>query len=138
MKRYITLVIIAAAVLALAACAAGDNLTDSATHYVYENDGFGGSFIISLEEDGTFTYYEGYYSSYAASGHWKSEGLKIILTDEHTPGGADICNTFYLNGNELEFIEAESTNFIYVHVTDGEKFIGFQGEDAKPAEKTAK
>ena len=32
--------------------------------YRYEKEGFGGDFVITLKADGTYTFYEGYLSSY--------------------------------------------------------------------------
>lgn len=50
--------------------------------YRYEKDGVGGSFTIRLEEDGTFTYYEGSLSSYIGVGTWTLEGNTLCITDE--------------------------------------------------------
>lgn len=48
-------------------------------NYVYEKDSFGSDFIISLKEDGSFTYYEGALSSYIGTGEWTVEKDTLIL-----------------------------------------------------------
>ena len=55
--------------------------------YVWEKEGFGGNFSISLFADGTFQYYEGMLSSYIGMGTWSREGDIITLTEEDTGYG---------------------------------------------------
>lgn len=49
--------------------------------YVYENGGFAGigEFGIRLDTDGTFSYYEGWASSYVGYGSWTIENGVLIL-----------------------------------------------------------
>ena len=98
--------------------------------YVYENEGFMGSFTIRLYDDGTFTYYEGSASSYFGVGTWKQNGDRITLTDDRQVG-YELVNHFKLDGDTLVFIENNSSNFIYVKVKNGEKFH-CTGEVFKP------
>ena len=94
--------------------------------YLYEKEGFMGDFQITLYENGTFTYYEGLASSYSGTGTWNQDGNVITLRDDETVGYA-LENHFSLEGDELVFIERDSSNFIYVTVADGERFK-FTGE----------
>lgn len=84
--------------------------------YVYEKDGFGGPLTISLEEDGSFTYYEGSLSSYIGMGAWTVERDTLTLQEK------DRRFTFRVDGEELIFRRDESGNFLYIDVLDGEKF----------------
>ncbi len=101
--------------------------------YTYEKGGFhGGDFQITLYDDGTFTYYEGLASSYLGTGTWNQDGNIITLSDDDTVGYAFV-NHFSLDGDDLVFIEKDSSNFIYVKVADGERFnlAGEAGEKKK-------
>lgn len=85
--------------------------------YLYEKDGFGGSFTISLRKDGSFTYYEGTLSSYIGMGEWRLEGETLILQEKARHF------TFQVDGEDLIFRHDESGDFLYVDVSDGEKFF---------------
>lgn len=100
----------------------GDKRDDIAGKiYLYEGEGFGGSFTITLYEDGTFSYYEGMLSSYIALGSWKQDGDIITLTDDGH-GGYGLVNHFKFDSETLTFVEKGSDNFVYLKVKDGEKF----------------
>ena len=100
----------------------GDKRDDIAGKtYLYEGEGFGGSFTITLYEDGTFTYYEGMLSSYIALGSWKQDGDIITLTDDGH-GGYGLVNHFRFDGETLIFVEQDSDNFVYLEIKDGERF----------------
>ena len=62
--------------------------------YLYEQGGFGGDFWITLEEDGTFTYYEGGLSSYIGEGEWTLNDGTVCLTDR----GISERNYFFRGG----------------------------------------
>ena len=89
--------------------------------YVYENEGILGSFAITLYEDGSFTYFEGLASSYIGNGSWMQEGDNITITDDGE-GGYGLVNHFKFIGENLVFVEQNSSNFVYVKVKDGERF----------------
>ena len=91
----------------------------SEKRYTYEKEGFLGDFQITFYDDGTFTYYEGPASSYLGNGTWNQEGDMITLIDETDPA---FVNYFRLDGDDLVFVEKGSSNFIYVKVTDGDRF----------------
>lgn len=87
--------------------------------YRYEGDGFGGNFTITLRADGSFSYYEGYLSSYIGAGPWSVSGDILTLEDD---SGAAIVNRFRMEEDHLIFQAKDSTNFIYVKVPDGAVF----------------
>ena len=94
---------------------------DSAGYtYVYEGEGFPDKFAITLFEDGTFSYYEGMLSSYIGLGTWVEEDGIVTLT---TKSGYDLVHRFRREENALTFITEDSDNFIYVKVTDSERFF---------------
>ena len=86
--------------------------------YTYTGEGFGGDFTITIKDDGTASFYEGYLSSYIGEGTWEIENDILFLNDN------TFKNKFHIHGDELEFIEDGSMNFPYIKVKDGEKFIG--------------
>ena len=86
--------------------------------YTYTEEGFGGDFTITIRDDGTASFYEGYLSSYIGEGTWKIENGMLYLND------STFKNIFKVHDNDLEFIEEGSMNFPYVKVKNGEKFIG--------------
>lgn len=121
-KRKRLYLVFLAALLLLAGCSRQIRPEDIAGRtYRYEKDGVGGPFTIRLEEDGTFTYYEGSLSSYIGVGTWTLEGDTLCVTDE----GAEKSwkNYFRAEKDALTFREEGSENFIYLKVAGGEKFL---------------
>ena len=101
----------------LAGCSGTVRAEDLAgKRYVYEKDGFGGPFTISLEEDGSFTYYEGMLSSYIGMGDWTLEGETLTLREK------DQWFAFQVEGESLIFRKEMSGKFLFIDVADGEKF----------------
>ena len=91
--------------------------------YVWEKEGCGGDFTISIFEDGTYEYYEGYLSSYIGSGTWDiTDG---ILTLQENSGYDFIFRFSIVDGN-LVFISEGSSRFIYTDVENGDLFILIQ------------
>ena len=87
--------------------------------YVYEKEGFGGTFSITLHGNNTFSYYEGSLSSYYGEGTFTIdlENKTITLIENNKKF------VFKVNDNlDLEFIDSLSDEFTYVDVNDGEKF----------------
>ena len=103
--------------------------------YTYEKEGIMGDFTITLFNDGTFSYYEGMASSYLGFGSWKREGDTIIMTDDGH-GVMRLVNRFEFDKTDLIFVEEGSSNFIYVKVQNGERFI-YTGEAVKPEDAIA-
>ena len=84
--------------------------------YVYSGDSFGGleedRFTITIHQDGTFTYYESMLSSYLGTGTCTVQDGVLTLSDD-TGDGAERVNHFKIDGDDLVFIEENSSNFIY-------------------------
>ncbi len=94
--------------------------------YRYEGEGFGGDFTITLNADGTYTFYEGPLSSYLGAGTWNTWYNAVYMTeDEET--GYDLSFMFGVENDALIYIAMGSDEFIYVKVSDGERFVR-QGE----------
>ena len=91
--------------------------------YVYEKEGFGSDFMIEIQKDGTFSYYEGVFSSYLGFGKWELDGDILCLTDGVEPAENTLVNYFKVEGKNLIFLSENSSNFIYMNVSDGEKFL---------------
>ena len=116
-KIFRTAVPVLAAALLLAGCGRTLRPEDVAGKvYCYEKDGFGGPFTIRLEENGSFTYYEGSLSSYIGTGEWSLEKDVVTLqeTDRH------FC--FRVEEGSLVFQAEPSGSFHYLTVGDGERF----------------
>ena len=128
MKRKITalsFIALSASMLLLQGCNAGSYINVAGKTYTYEYEPESGlefdRFRISLNSDGTYTYFERIYSSYLGIGSWSVNGDVLTLTDDDEIG-YPLKNSFRIDGNELIFLEDSSTNFIYVKVNDGERF----------------
>ena len=92
--------------------------------YVYEKEGFPNEFSIRLDNDGSFTYYEGFFSSYIGIGNWQMDGDILTLRENvYVDGAVGRVYHFNLNGDSLSFISEGSDNFMYIDVSDGERFI---------------
>lgn len=88
--------------------------------YKWEKGGFPSDFSITLNPDGTYTYYEGVLSSYIGMGNWSVKN-GIITLKEST--GYDFVFHFYLHDGDLVFMAEDSSQFIYVKAEDGDRFI---------------
>ena len=122
MKRII-LCILAFGMLAAVACKKTESDPKPAVAagtYVWEKEGFGGDFTITLREDGTYEYYEGFLSSYIGTGTWTVEDGVLILTEQ---GGYDFVYRFTVQDGALVYRTAGSSAFIYVKAADGDRFL---------------
>ena len=103
--------------------------------YLYEKDGFGGSFSIQINTDGTYDYYEGNLSSYIGVGEWELDGDTLLLADNDEVG-YPLANYFKVKGDSLVFLPENSSNFIYVKVAEGERFSAVPLSDEKTHQQT--
>ena len=133
-KKLTALALITAIALTCTGCS--DISSDiSGKTYVYEKGGFAGigDFAIKLNDDGTFSYYEGWASSYVGYGSWSVENGELVLYDDEDMGCYPFENRFKIDGGDLVFVEDGSTNFLYVTVADGERFLSsikIDGDDS--------
>ncbi len=88
--------------------------------YTYEGEGSGGRFTIMLNNDGSYSFYEGPLSSYIGGGSWFREQGSIILKEENGRGSV---NYFAAGNGVLVFIGRGSDNFPNIHLPDGAMFF---------------
>ena len=88
--------------------------------YRCEGEGFGGDFVITLNADGSYTFYEGYLSSYMGGGTWSVFYNTVYLTEEN---GLDLSFTFGVRENALVYLATASDPFPYVDLADGTRFV---------------
>ena len=88
--------------------------------YRYESEGFGGDFTITLNPDGTCTFYEGPLSSYMGGGKWDVHDNIVYLTEVN---GFDLKFVFTVQGGTLVYEAVDSDAFPYVKVDDAERFV---------------
>ncbi len=88
--------------------------------YVWEKEGFGGDFTITLQNDGTYSYYAGMLSSYIGSGKWTVNDGILTMTETT---GYDRTFRFSVKDDALVFISEGSDKFMYVTVENGDRFI---------------
>ena len=99
-----------------------EKLSRLAGTYRYEGKGFGGDFTITLNADGTYTFYEGPLSSYHGMGTWDTWYNAVYMT-ENEETCYELNFMFGVEYNALIYIAAGSDEFIHVEVSDGEKFV---------------
>ncbi len=90
--------------------------------YCWEREGFGGDFCIVLHEDGTMSYYEGLLSSHLGMGTWTLEKGILTITEGEKTGYA-AANRFRVEEDAIVFLAEGSDNFLYLKVTDGDRFF---------------
>ena len=122
MKKLPLFCVMVLGVASFAACKSGKNLTVAGKTFLYEKEGFGSDFRIQLNEDGTFLYYEGALSSYIGSGTWKVNGNILTMHDGGDMGNPLFKNTFKIEKNRIIWQEKDSTNFLYLKISDGDSF----------------
>ena len=125
MKRIGIVVLALGLFLGLFACGSGrwGRQSDSelgGRTFVWEKEGFGGDFTITLNKDGTYEYYTGYLSSYIGNGNWTVDNGILILTET---GGYDMVFRFRVQPEGLVFQSKGSDAFMSVRVEDGDRFL---------------
>lgn len=123
MKRRLVSVLLLLLVLLAAGCSSqpaavtADDLADQV--YIYEKEGFGSDFTITLNSDGSMRWCEGLLSSYFGPGTWELDGNTVTLTTDD----GKFVNHFTVEDGALVYQSAGSTGFMYLTVSDGEKFL---------------
>lgn len=122
-KNYISgFLLIALATFLLVSCnyidgEATDMSQISGKTYVWEKPGFGSDFTLTINEDGSFSYYVGAYSSHIGLGSWTLENGIVKLIES-----VDVFQ-FKVENNGLTFLSDGSAKFMYVDVKDGDQFF---------------
>ena len=126
MKKTAVLIIGLILVFCLAACGSGETKAAPADSdvggrtYIWEKEGFGGDFTLTLQKYGSYQYYVGYLSSYIGYGDWSEEDGVITLTER---SGYDYVFRFAVDGDELVYLAEGSDAFMGVNVEDGDRFL---------------
>ena len=94
--------------------------------YRYEGEGFGGDFTVTLNADGTYSFYEGPLSSYLGSGTWNVFFNAVYLEEDEEAGFA-LKFMFGIEDGALVYVAMGSDPFVYVKVSDGERFVRQDG-----------
>lgn len=134
MKRVCLFFAAVVLVACISGCAGQGRITPdmlAGKTFVYEKEGCGGEFYIQFEADGTFQYHEGVSSSHIGMGTWSLEGDSLCLTEENVAliqeDGTSITKTvsffFTVHKNEIVFLGDNVSNFGYVKVAGGERFL---------------
>ena len=119
MKR-VFIVLLTVMALLLSACSEQDiSAAVSGKTFTWEKEGFGGDFTITLNEDGSYRYYEGFLSSYIGSGDWSVKNDTVVMTEK---GGYDAVFRFSVKDGDLIYRSDGSDRFIYTAVEDGDRF----------------
>ena len=119
MKR-VFIVLLTVMALLLSACSGQDiSAAVSGKTFTWEKEGFGGDFTITLNEDGSYRYYEGFLSSYIGSGDWSVKNDTVVMTEK---GGYDTVFRFSVKDGDLIYRSDGSDRFIYTAVEDGDRF----------------
>lgn len=132
MKRFVGIILTLSLIVFLGACqksAKNDaniyNTEQQCTPrtFVYEGNGFGGGvFAINIYNDGTFSYQQGSASNYFGTGKWSIQG-DVLCVEDNTVLGCPFINYFKIAGNALIFQAKDSTNFMYIKLSDGDRFV---------------
>lgn len=95
--------------------------------YVYEGEGFGGDFTITLNADGTYTFYEGPLSSYKGMGTWNTAYDGVYMDEDES--GFELHFTFRVEEDALVYLAWGSDAFPCVELPDGGRFVRLDEEE---------
>ena len=100
-----------------------------------QNEGFGDidKFTITLNEDGTYQYYETVISSFFGMGNYEIDGDTVTIVAEMPGVNGTVTHTFKFkaNGKTLVYIADGSDNFTYIKLPDGAVFDKMTDEETK-------
>lgn len=126
-KKILTIILLAAMMLTILASCSNEDIDYGYTFadktYIYEKEGFGGSFYITISSDGTFSYKEGEASDYLAKGTWTYTDSVLSLTDTIDGSERKIVNNFFFVEGNLWYLTENSTGFPFVTVEEGDIFV---------------
>lgn len=127
MKKVTACVLVLLSVVLLASCRQQERYTIETVSgsYARKNDNGFDSFSITLNEDGTYFYYETMISSHLGIGEYTLADGIVTLIDDQIPtlyGSRTYTYKFQCKGDKLVFLASESDNFLYVNLPDGAQF----------------
>ncbi len=123
MKRKLTALIALALIVAalLSSCGkAPDPELLKGCRFLFSDPNSKAQFSISLERDGTYSYFEGVDTEYIGVGRWTVEGKRICLTDTYVD--SKIVNYFTHEDGNLVYSEKGSTGFPNSEIENGTVF----------------
>ena len=95
--------------------------------YICEEPGFPDMFTISLNEDGSFSYYEGTFSSHIGGGTWEFSKNRVTVKDIVL--GEERDYYFTVEDGCLVFDKKASHGFIYTDLADGVRFLRLRTQE---------
>lgn len=131
--KIISALIVVLLIISAASCGRQVRAEEICGTYTRPNDTFGeyDKFSITLNNDGTYSYYETWLSSMIGMGNYTFDGKVVTLT--HIVSVSDDADPknfkskalhfkFKADGKTLVYLGNESDNFTYVKLTDGAVF----------------
>ena len=97
--------------------------------YRYDGEGFGGDFTITLNADGTYTFYEGALSSYTGMGTWYTAHDAVYMNEGDA--GFDLSFMFGVEGDSLIYLAWGSDAFPHVELPDEARFVRVKEDGMK-------
>ena len=116
MKRK-TLIISAAVVTVIIVLAVINPFKTEMKYGKYTRPGFGSDAVISINEDGTYSYSPGALSSFFDQGNWQLKGNRLTM---YSAGGDKWY--FTVKGDTLEFVEGETEMIVKTYLEKGQIF----------------
>lgn len=107
----------------LSACGKTEDLTLKSGVYTLKNnqEDILGDFTITVNDDGTYEWYESPLSSYIGSGHYSIEGDMVTFKDDGD-GCSNEIRYYRIKNDKLLFISEGSKNYSFVPLDDGAVF----------------
>ena len=97
--------------------------------YRYDGEGFGGDFTITLNADGTYTFYEGLLSSYMGMGTWDTAYGAVYMHEDDA--GFDLSFMFGVGEDSLIWLAQGLDAVPCVSLPDAARFVRLKEPDAQ-------
>ena len=95
------------------------------TYFRKNSNRIHGTFTVTLNSDGSYSYYETMISSHLGFGKYTVDGNVITLIDDNIPtlnGSATYIFKFEYRNGKLIYLAEESDKFMYINLPDGAEF----------------
>lgn len=116
-KHAAVLSVLMLSILFTAGCAGqGSKTFVAGKRYTYSGEPFskledGYDFTITIDDDGTYTYYESLLSSYIGHGEWSVADDVVKLADDT---GVEITNYFLIDGDDLVILSKKTLRISFM------------------------